>query len=213
MIGNLIALPIALAAAYLTGSIPTSYIFARALKGIDIRQHGSGNVGATNVVRTVGKVPGLIVLVLDIVKGVLAVTFMTVFFYKWLNDFDFVLFRSMMGIAVICGHVWTVFLGFKGGKGIATTLGVTAIISPAALAAASVVWLASFIITSYVSLSSILLVVACPIVSAIIGEPVSVVVFTILVCLITTYRHKSNITRLLNGTESKIKLFSRSVKV
>jgi len=203
------ALSVSLLAAYLIGSFPTSYIFARLFKGIDIRQHGSGNVGATNVVRTVGKVPGFIVLMIDIAKGVIAVTIVARYFYPFIAGMDFAAYRAMMGIAVICGHVWTVFLKFKGGKGIATTLGVIFVISPLALAASCVVWLACFIITSYVSLSSILLVVSCPIFAAILGEPIPVVLFTIIVCFITTYRHKPNIIRLLDGTESKLKLFSK----
>lgn len=208
-----ITLPLSLVAAYLVGSIPTSYIFARALKGIDIRQHGSHNVGATNVARTVGKVPGLMALILDITKGVVVVTVLTGYFYGWAGDIDFVLYRTLMALAAICGHIWTVFLGFKGGKGIATTLGVMFVITPAAMLSSGVVWLAVFIITGYVSLSSIAMVMTCPIFATIMGEPIFVVVFAILVCLITTYRHKSNITRLLKGTESKIRLFSGKVKV
>lgn len=208
-----IIIPISLLAAYLVGSIPTSFIFAKALKGIDIRQHGSKNAGATNVVRTVGKIPGMIVLAIDILKGILVVTLLTRFFYTWLADVDFISYRAAMGLAAVCGHIWTVFLGFKGGKGIATSLGVMCIVSPIAFMLSAIVWIVTFVISGYVSLSSILLVVSCPIFTSVLGEHISVVVFTILVCLITTYRHKANITRLLNGTESKINIFSTSVKV
>src|SRR3989338_6376943 len=104
---------------YLMGAIPTGYIFGRALAGIDIRQHGSGNLGATNVLRVLGKGPGFLVLVLDILKGMLAVALIPDLL-GLTGTFD----RVVLAIAAVCGHNWTVFLNFKGGKGIATSFGV-----------------------------------------------------------------------------------------
>jgi len=117
-------LPIIILVSYLIGSIPTAYIFGKTLKGIDIRQHGSGNVGATNALRVLGRGPGIVCLILDVLKGALPVVF--------LGNFAVTLFPVdahesiylAIGISSICGHTWTVFLNFKGGKGIATTLGV-----------------------------------------------------------------------------------------
>src|SRR3989338_5088795 len=105
--------------AYLTGSIPTAYIFGRMSKGIDIRQHGSGNVGATNVFRVLGKWPGTVVLMLDILKGTIAAAVV-----PDMLGLTGVLHRAALALAVVCGHNWTVFLKFKGGKGVATAFGV-----------------------------------------------------------------------------------------
>ena len=116
---NLLFLAISALAAYLIGSIPVAYIFGRVLKGLDIREHGSGNMGATNAFRVLGKGPGTIVLILDIVKGVIPVTLLA-------NAFGLAdpLSLVIIAVAVVAGHNWTVFLGFKGGKGMATSLGV-----------------------------------------------------------------------------------------
>ena len=116
---NLLFLAISAVLAYLIGSIPVAYIFGRVLKGIDIREHGSGNMGATNAFRVLGKGPGVIVLILDIVKGIIPVTLLA-------NAFGLAdpLSLVIIAVAVVAGHNWPVFLGFKGGKGMATSLGV-----------------------------------------------------------------------------------------
>ena len=141
---------------YLIGSIPTAYLFGKITKNIDIRQHGSGNVGATNVFRVFGKGPGILVLVLDILKGVIAVALVPDIL-GMTENFP----RIFMSLAVVCGHNWTCFLQFKGGKGIATSLGVLigltiriAVIRPVLLLTV-LTWVISFLISGFVSLSSI----------------------------------------------------------
>jgi len=136
----------AVAAAYIVGSIPTAYIFGKMLKGIDIRKYGSGNVGATNVFRTVGKLPGIIVLVLDYIKGFIPVTLFPQV-VRMLTD-DPVAESGILIIAIasaaIAGHIWTCFLGFKGGKGVATTAGVMTGLYPGIFLAGLIIWVAVF---------------------------------------------------------------------
>ncbi len=189
---------------YLLGSLPTSYILAKVLKGIDIRGYGSGNVGATNVLRTVGKLPALIALLIDILKGVAAVTLLSTFLYPASLNIDYESFQILLGFSVICGHIWTVFLKFKGGKGVATSAGVLLILCPKAVGIAAIVWLITILITRYVSLSSLLASISLPIINAVMGMSVQLVIFTITLCFISTYKHKANITRLINREESKI---------
>ncbi|MBF0522382.1 MAG: glycerol-3-phosphate 1-O-acyltransferase PlsY [Candidatus Omnitrophica bacterium] len=190
---------------YLIGSIPTAYIFGKLLKGIDIRQHGSGNVGATNVFRVLGKGPGILVLILDILKGVVAVSVVP----DLLGTPD-ILPRVLMALTVVCGHNWTCFLQFKGGKGIATTLGVLigltikiAVIRPVLLGTV-LTWVVCFLLTGFVSLSSIVAATALPIYMVLTSQPLQIVVLGIIFCIFVVFRHKSNIKRLLSGQESKV---------
>ena len=193
----------AIIAAYLIGSIPTSYLIGKAM-GIDVRKEGSGNVGATNVLRAVGKLPALITLIIDILKGVASVTLLAyVFFSKDLTvSFDH--FRVLLGLSAIVGHNWTIFLKFKGGKGVATSCGVMAVLLPAPMAIAVVVFIATLLITRYVSLGSILLSLTVPISAAIIGKDIELVILAVIACILISYRHKANIKRLLMGTENKL---------
>jgi Predicted membrane protein len=116
----IIKIVLSLIAAYLIGSIPTAFIFAKFLKGLDIRKAGSGNVGATNAFRVLGKLPGILVLVIDIIKGLICTTLIADFLpVAWIN-----IWRIVLGVVVVVGHNWTIFLNFKGGKGMATSLGV-----------------------------------------------------------------------------------------
>lgn len=198
----------AIAVSYIIGSIPTGSIAARVLKGIDIRQAGSGNVGATNVFRTVGKLPGLIVLIIDILKGVLAVTFIAGFFYKsFAMSLDYGIYRALLGFVVICGHIWPVFLRFRGGKGVATTIGVISIIAPAVLLPSFIIWLAVFLFTNYVSLASIAMGLSFPLFAAFLNQSFYIIIFAVVVCGLNIYKHKENIKRLLSGGENKTILF------
>ncbi len=198
------ALIIALFLSYLLGSIPFSFIIARLTGGIDIRRYGSGNIGATNVLRTVGKIPAFSALILDILKGVVTVTLLSKFFYRYGVNIGYESFGILMGLAVICGHIWTVFLKFKGGKGVATSAGVLLFLCPEALAVAAVVWLITVILTRFVSLGSIIGSISLPIAAAIMGKSLQMVIFTITLCLISSYKHKTNIIRLINREEPKI---------
>ena len=112
------------AAAYIIGSIPTAYIFGRVLKGIDIREYGSGNIGATNVFRVIGKAPGIIVLIIDALKGLICVTYLAAGFLYLAPVTRPELYRILVGLSAIAGHNWTLFLKFKGGKGVAASAGV-----------------------------------------------------------------------------------------
>ena len=202
----MLGLIISLILAYLIGSVPTSYIFAKLLKKVDIRQHGSGNVGATNVFRVVGKGPAIFVLVLDILKGVFACVFIP---YILLNNTIGVTlgldgYQILLGIAVISGHVWSVFLKFKGGKGVATTAGVVMVLAPGILTMCLVIWAIVFAIFRIVSMASIIAALFLPIFSVIFYRSIYFVLFAVLLALAGIYKHKANIKRLLRGEEKKL---------
>lgn len=202
-----LALIFSVISAYLIGSFPTSFILTKMLKGIDIRDAGSKNAGATNVLRTVGKMPALVTLIADILKGVLAVTVVADFFYQFDIDLVYDFYRGLLGFVAVAGHVWPVFLRFKGGKGVATTLGVAGAIAPLILMPSLAVWLAIFFLTNYVSLASITAFIVFPIFSAIFNPSLYTTIFSVAICSLVIYKHKSNIERLLKGTENKTILF------
>jgi glycerol-3-phosphate acyltransferase PlsY len=196
---------------YLIGSIPTAYIFGRALKGIDIRKFGSGNVGATNALRVLGKGPGITVLVLDVLKGFVAVVFLGNIIALSSSGISDITARIFLGLSCICGHNWTIFLKFKGGKGMATTLGVllglALKIAGLKLIFALVIltWLVIFIITRIVSLASILAGISLPIYMLFFGPRERMLIFSgILICLFIILRHKDNLKRLFQGKEPRI---------
>lgn len=199
----------AVVSAYLIGSIPTGFLMTRMIKGVDIRGIGSKNVGATNVYRVAGKLPGLLTLIIDIAKGVLVVTLVAEFFYSFLPEVDNLFFTALLGLTVIAGHIWSVFLRFKGGKGVATTIGVSAVLSPFVLAASLIVWLMVFIPTKYVSLGSLAFGLSLPICAILFNQPFYVVAFFVTICLLNSYKHKENIKRLLKGEENKTILFNK----
>jgi glycerol-3-phosphate acyltransferase PlsY len=196
----LTALLIALGA-FLLGSIPTGYLVARA-KGIDIRQHGSGNIGATNVFRTLGKPLGILVFVFDALKGFAAVWFALTFGgpSAWPG--------IIAAVAVIAGHNYTPWLGFKGGKGIATSAGVLIALMPWAVLAIALVWFAVFFATRYVSLASICAAAALPVAVGALwfygcGGNGPLLGFSALIAALAIWRHRSNIERLMAGTEHR----------
>lgn len=198
---------LALVISYVIGSIPTAYLFGKAYKGIDIRQHGSGNVGATNVFRVLGKAPGITVLIIDIVKGILPLTIIGNLFAV-----HSVVGRVLLGVAAVVGHNWTVFLNFKGGKGIATSLGVLiglTIQFPTlrlVLLACILAWLIVFLVSAYVSLASIVAAVVLPVAMGITNQPIELILLGIVFCIFVVLRHRPNIKRLMAGTESKVPL-------
>ncbi|MFA5256366.1 MAG: glycerol-3-phosphate 1-O-acyltransferase PlsY [Candidatus Omnitrophota bacterium] len=200
-------------AAYLIGSIPTGFLMTKVFMGADIRSTGSGNVGATNVYRVAGKLPGFLTLIIDIAKGIAVVTLMADFFYRYLPDVDYIFYKTFLGLIVVLGHIYSVFLKFKGGKGVATTIGVTAALAPLALLVSLAVWLIVFIPTNYVSLGSLAFGVALPISALLFDKPFYIVIFFVILCVINTYKHKDNIKRLLKGEENKTILFSRKTKL
>ena len=200
----------ALIFSYLLGSIPVGYILARLLKDIDIRRYGSGNFGATNVFRMVSPVAGVVVLVLDMLKGVIAVIVLGDFLLHSLPQPDQVLVRLSLGLAAVCGHNWTVFLKFKGGKGVATTagalLGLSFKIPQLGLIAVFClgVWVLVVLITGFISLGSIVASVALPLFMLVFNQPLRLLIFGVVLCLFVVYRHNSNIRRLLRGEEKRI---------
>jgi glycerol-3-phosphate acyltransferase PlsY len=193
--------------AYIIGAIPTAYIFGRLLKGIDIREHGSKNVGATNAFRVLGKGPGTAVLIIDIFKGVVPTVWLARAF--GIND---PMALVIIGFAAVIGHNWTVFLGFKGGKGVATSLGVViglAMQIPGVrpvLGLTLAVWLTIFLTFGYVSLASVCAATVFPFFTAAFKAPFPVQVMAILLCVFIVLRHRANISRLAQGKESRVKL-------
>lgn len=191
---------------YLIGAIPTAYIFGRALKGIDIRQHGSGNVGATNAFRILGKGPGTAVLHLDVLKGAVVTSLVADLFGQ--TD---PLMRVILGIIVVCGHNWTVFLNFKGGKGIATSLGVLIGLTIAIASIRPVVlytflsWIVTFLVGGYVSLASIIAAIILPVLALIFPQPFAVIMLSVILCVFVVLRHRPNITRLLERKEGRVR--------
>ncbi|MFC2149750.1 glycerol-3-phosphate 1-O-acyltransferase PlsY [Candidatus Auribacterota bacterium] len=195
---------IALVLSYLIGSIPFGFIIARYYGGIDIREHGSMNIGATNVTRVLGKGPGNLTLILDVLKGFFAVMVLPFLFYNVGSDTSYKLFKILCAAAVICGHTWTIFLKFKGGKGVATGAGAFLGVAPLPLLCSAVVWFISAKISRYVSLSSILAASAFVVFAFIFGEPKEILIFCVLIWVVIVVRHRSNIKRLIECTENKI---------
>jgi glycerol-3-phosphate acyltransferase PlsY len=195
--------------AYLIGSFPTSYLITRKMKGVDIRQVGSKNAGATNVLRTAGKAPALATLIIDILKGTLTVTVVAGFFYRVGIDLDPDFYRGLIGLTVVCGHVWSAFLRFKGGKGVATTIGVGIGLTPIALIPTVLIWLAVFVPTGYVSLASIVALTLFPLLACVTGYSFYTVLFGMIICCLSIYKHRENIVRLLKGSENKTVIFKK----
>jgi len=196
-------------ASYMIGSFPTSFILARFFKGIDIRTVGSKNAGATNVFRTVGKIPALITLIVDILKGVLVVTVIASFSYQFTKGLDYDFYRCLLGFSVVSGHIWSIFLKFKGGKGVATTLGVAMGIAPLVLLPSIVIWVIVFAATNFVSLASIIALISFPVIACFFHKSIYIILLSVILCMISIYKHKSNILRLSKGEESKIILFKK----
>ncbi len=194
----------AFVAAYILGSIPTSYIMGKLIKGIDIRDFGSGNVGATNALRILGTKVGIFTLFIDIGKGFLAVNIAR-FIIPEPTD----LLIISTGLFAILGHIFTVFLSFKGGKGVATSAGVFIALVPIPVALALIVFIITVWISKFVSLGSILGALTLFTSELVINirnsfSELEILVFTFIIALFIIIRHKANIHRLLNGNENKI---------
>jgi len=198
---------VSMAVSYFVGAIPFALIVAKFFKGIDIRKVGSGNVGATNVYRSVGKVPGVIALALDISKGLVPTLFIAQAFYQFGQNPSWVsleLFRILCGAAAVAGHNWPVFLKFKGGKGVATSTGVLLGLAPKAVLWCFVIWFLTVLASHYVSVASIAASLAFPILAFLLGYKGEVLIFAIILCAVGIYKHKSNIKRLIKREESKV---------
>jgi acyl phosphate:glycerol-3-phosphate acyltransferase len=192
------------AAAYIIGAIPFSYLLGKILKGIDIRKVGSCNVGATNLMRNAGQPIGITALILDILKGVIAVTIIADIFYSSSMATNIYIFKVILGISAVSGHIWTVFLRFKGGKGVATTIGVLIGISPIAILLGLLVWLLFALFFRYVSLASVAMAVSLPILMFFLKQPTEYISLSLVLSAFIIYRHKSNLIRITKGMECKI---------
>lgn len=228
-----------LAVSYLIGSVPTSIMAGKMLKGIDIRQHGSGNAGGTNAFRVLGWKAGLTVTLIDILKGVVAAVSVVAFFrmhpigaYPDMNE---VALRLLAGMAAVVGHVFTVFAGFKGGKGVSTAAGMLIGIAPVSMLMVIGIFLLTVWLSRYVSVASMLAAIAFPLIIAIrkyvfelgggldyyvrlFGEPFSfhdsldyhLMIFGLLVAMAILFTHRANIRRLISGTENRITFGKRA---
>ncbi len=195
---------------YLIGSIPTAYIFGRILKGIDIRKFGSGNVGATNALRVLGRFPALVVLLIDVLKGFIVATLLANYLAFKINFISEELLRIILGLSCIAGHNWTVFLGFKGGKGVATTLGVLLGLSlniaglKVILGFLILTWVVIFAIVRIVSIASVITAVALPIYIRVFGLSQALLYLGIVLAIFIILRHISNLKRVFQGKESRL---------
>lgn len=197
--------------AYLLGSIPTSVWIGKVFYNIDVREFGSGNAGATNTFRVLGKKAGIPVLIIDILKGTLAVSLSFLSVYE-VGSQGFINLQLALGIAALIGHIFPIFAGFRGGKGVATILGVVFCIMPLACSLSLLVFLFVLLSTRIVSLSSILAGASFPFFLNLLlhNENKVLAVFSVVVALLLIITHRKNIKRLLKREESKVKLFSKS---
>ena len=181
--------------AYLFGSIPFGMLLAKT-QNIDIREHGSGNIGATNVTRIMGKKAGFITLIGDVLKG-WAIVFLA---SQW---FEKPIFIALAGFMVFFGHLYSIFLRFKGGKGVATSLGVFSFIMPLPTLFSSGIFVLSLKVSGYVSLSSILAAISLPVLGIFFKMPLPYIYLASIVVLFTLQKHHENIIRIVQGTEAK----------
>lgn len=209
------ALSVAALVGYLFGSLPFGYLVARA-NGVNIFEQGSRNPGATNVRRVCGKRAGYLVFLLDALKGVFAAGWPLLLAAVALGQRDIVVsgvflygqeFAGMMAIvgllAALLGHCFSCFTGFRGGKGVATTVGGVLVLMPLAILVAAVVWVVVFYLLRYVSLASILSALTLPVAAYFLGQPRLLVATAAVVALLVVLRHRANLLRLLNGTENR----------
>ena len=205
---NLILILI-LFASYLIGSFPTSILMGRFLKGIDIREHGSGNAGGTNVFRVLGWKPALIVITFDIFKGWFPTFYLAKLFFEFTSLPDLGLFQILCGFCAVLGHTYTIFAGFKGGKGVGTLAGLLIALFPLAVPLCILVFAITLIFTGYVSIGSIIASASLPIILLLLPllgiEPaqLSVLIFSLMVPFFVIYTHRSNISRLRNDEENQ----------
>jgi len=200
--------------AYLTGAIPSSVWIGQRFYGLDVREHGSGNAGATNTFRVIGKKAGVLVLLLDILKGWFATTVLSNLAGN--QSIDYML---ALGLVAVLGHIFPIYIGFRGGKGIASLLGVIIAIHPMASVFSILVFISTLIVSRFVSLSSILAACSFPIliIAHFQSTNKSLVIFSLMVAVLVIFTHKKNIERLFNQEESKVvlakKIFKRKNKL
>lgn len=197
---------------YFTGSTPTSIIVGKLTKGIDIRDHGSGNAGGTNVFRVLGWKPALIVVLVDVFKGWLPTAVYATYCINYFNFGDVGILQILCGFSAVLGHTYPFFAGFKGGKGVGTLGGMLIALFPVAIPLCLIVFAITLILTGYVSLGSIIassslpvFLFILPVLTSITPPPLSLLIFSLLIPWFVIYTHRSNISRLRNGTENQFK--------
>jgi glycerol-3-phosphate acyltransferase PlsY len=198
--------------AYLMGSIPTSVWVGKIFYRVDVREHGSGNAGATNTIRVLGLLPGIVVFIVDVLKGYLAVRLL------YLTDFYipktgmFINFQLILGIAAMIGHIFPIFAQFRGGKGVAVLSGVVFALHPYATLIVFGIWIVSVIITGYVSLSSMIAGFSFPLILIFVYRTTnpSLILFAFILAILMLFTHQKNIERLVKGEESKFHLKKKS---
>jgi acyl phosphate:glycerol-3-phosphate acyltransferase len=214
----MLLLAVIIVLSYLVGSIPTGIIVTKLVKGTDIRDYGSGNAGGTNVMRVLGWKHGLFVILLDALKGVIAVVLIARLYYGPIpfqnaTPFDdFTLIQIIAGLSAVVGHIWTIFAGFRGGKGIATAMGMLSIILTTDILIAVGVFILAVSFSRYVSLGSILGAISIPL-TLLVRENIlhnhiqsynTLLPFVIGLSLLVIYTHRKNVVRILNGNERKL---------
>jgi acyl phosphate:glycerol-3-phosphate acyltransferase len=199
--------------AYIIGSIPTAVWIGKRFYGIDVREFGSGNAGATNTFRVLGRRAGIPVLIIDILKGSVAVA-LSYFSIYTPGSFEFINLQLGLGVAALIGHIFPLFAGFRGGKGVATILGIVMCILPLATCISLCVFLIVLFSSRIVSLSSMLAGVSFPLILnlALSNSNPVLTAFSVVVAILLLITHRKNIKRLLNRQESKIQLFAARQK-
>jgi acyl phosphate:glycerol-3-phosphate acyltransferase len=187
-------------AAYFIGAFPTSYVVGRAARGIDLRQHGSGNLGATNAFRVLGWKAALPIFVLDIAKG-----FVPAFFFARVDGTPLASWALAYGAAAIIGHVFSIYVGFRGGKGVATGAGVFLALAPMAVLLGLGIWLVLVVITGYVSVGSIVAAAALPLLVTLTGAGPQTLALSVVLAAFVIYAHRTNIRRLARGDEHRFR--------
>ncbi len=196
--------------AYLVGSIPSAVWVGRTFYNIDVREYGSGNAGATNTFRVLGKKPGIAVLIMDVLKGFLAVKLAYI-----LGDYDskspeFIDFELALAVCGLLGHIFPVYVGFRGGKGVATMLGILVAIHPQAALACAIVFIVTLYFSGYVSLSSMASGVTFPIIIMVFySTNSSINIFSLAVAILILVTHQRNIERILTKEESRVKWYKK----
>jgi glycerol-3-phosphate acyltransferase PlsY len=200
--------------AYLLGSVPTAVWFGRAFHGIDVRDHGSGNPGATNTFRVLGKRAGIIVMLADIVKGMVATSLaVPLMNLGYIPEANLITFKLIFGVIAVTGHIFSVFLNFKGGKGVATLLGMMIAIHYEVAIICIVIFILTLLVSKYVSLASIISALAFPSILTFIpkfktSEPL-LIIFGFFLFIVIVWTHQKNIRRIIDGEESKTHLIKK----
>jgi len=208
----MLSVAITIVLSFLLGSFPTGYLVGK-IRGVDIRKTGSGNIGATNVFRILGKKWGIFVLIVDVLKGWLACYCLPGLVQSWLNvQEDGVLLKIVASLAVVSGHNFSPWLGFRGGKGIVTSAGIILGLMPNALGLSLILWLSVFLISRYVSFASVVTAVFLPLAVWYTQRSLPMIFFAAAIGGMAVFRHKKNIQRLIQGTENRFEFGGKKTR-